>query len=183
MPNPTGMTNISVVLPSFKIVDMRNDLINLPWSSNKNLKWGKRQVSIINKSIVHQALADADAKAINNYHISPNNHISAKGCPHICYHWAIERNGRVIQCNDITDVTWHCAGQNINSIGILVCGDFTGPDHKAKEPTIIQLEMLKQLLYYIKDQWKIRDVYGHCDFGKPVCPGNTIMNFLSSYES
>ena len=147
--------------------------------------WGKRSISMINKIIVHQAMADASTEAIHKYHTGPDSHLKSGGAPRIAYHYTIEKDGTVFKVNSIEDVTWHCRGQNIESIGILMLGNFTGPTYIGKsEPTPEQLKSLGLLLDHLRDTLKFsnKDVFGHCDFGKENCPGNKIMARVKRYR-
>jgi N-acetyl-anhydromuramyl-L-alanine amidase AmpD len=159
---------------------IQNQITKLLWHREK--KWHKRELSIIKNIIVHQELAEGSVKAVNYYHIMPN-HISDTGCPHFCYHFGIEKDGTIIQANELTDITWHTSGQNKNSIGIMLVGDFTGPGHIGEsEPTDKQLQALRWLIIHLTNILQIsrNNVFGHCDFGKLACPGNIVMNFLKN---
>lgn len=166
-----------------EIVDRIKDL---PWHESR--RWSKRALSRINKIIVHQELANGDIDSVNRYHItpSPQNHLSPKGAPHFAYHYGIEKDGTIIQANNLSDITWHCKMQNSVSVGIMVAGDFTGPGHSAGEPEEAQLESIEKLVDYIIDLLPQLDkyhLYGHCDFGKQACPGNTLMAFIEDYKT
>lgn len=158
------------------------NLINkLPWHPTK--KWGTRTVSKIKKIIVHQELGEAEIENVNNYHIK-KNHISADGCPHFCYHYGIRKDGEVVQANELTHVTWHCANQNTVSVGIMLVGNFngTGYDLGTSEPTKEQIKSLEELVKYLQDQLKLtnQDIYGHYHFGKPACPGHTLQKWVEA---
>jgi hypothetical protein len=89
----------------------------LQWNPNRPRWPQKRTLERIDRVILHQSLGHADTTGnrdvfgINNYHISPGNHISAGGCPHICYHHCIDDDGSIYLCNKLTDVVWHCKGR------------------------------------------------------------------------
>ena len=147
--------------------------------------WGYRPESMIEKIIVHQAMSEADTIAIHNYHISENSHIKRGGAPKICYHYTIEKDGKVYLVNDHEDIVWHCKGQNLTSLGILLLGDFAGQDHVGRsKPTEEQLASLRQLLDQLTGELQIapKDVFGHIDFGKPACPGFEVMKFIHKYK-
>jgi len=148
--------------------------------------WGKRPISFITKIIVHQELGEGNTVAVHNYHISDNSHLKKGGAPKIAYHYTIEKDGTVYNVNDLTDVVWHCGKQNIISIGIMLCGDFTGPSHIGKsEPTKAQTRSLKQLLEYLITELRLnkKAIYGHNDFGKDNCPGIVITNVIKEFKS
>lgn len=152
----------------------------------RNPKWGKRLTSSITKIIVHQELGEGDTMAVYRYHISPTSHIKpGVGAPSIAYHYTIEKDGTIYDVNDDTSVTWHTAGQNMRSLGIMLVGDFTGPGHIGKrEPTAEQMDSLTKLLDFLCEQYSVprAAVYGHKDFGKQACPGDTVMKAISAYK-
>ena len=161
----------------------------LPWHPTR--RWSKRSVNTINKVIVHQSMSTGNLLSINNYHISFNNHISKKACPHICYHYCIDKEGSVYKTNPISSTVWHCGKQNTSSIGILVIGNFTGPSYAGSEvPTEIQLAALRYLLLdvllldtKIAPRVGKTDIYGHAEFGKENCPGTVISEFLDRLKA
>jgi len=136
--------------------------------------------------ILHQSLGHADTTGnrdvfgINNYHISPGNHISAGGCPHICYHHCIDDDGSIYLCNKLTDVVWHCKGQNARSIGVMLGGDFAGPGHPGGEPTAAQERAFFALTEYLMATLRLGPsaFFGHRDFGKIACPGDTAYRWI-----
>lgn len=161
------------------MAEIQNMISILPWHPTR--RWGTRQLSSINKIVIHQELGEADVEAVNNYHIKPN-HISSKGCPHLCYHYAIRKNGEIIQANELSSVTWHCKGQNIEAVGIMAVGNFNGPgyDMGTSEPTKEQIESIDFLVQYLQKSLKLtnQDLYGHYQFGKPACPGHTLQKYV-----
>jgi N-acetyl-anhydromuramyl-L-alanine amidase AmpD len=135
-------------------------------------------------------LGDGSIEAVNNYHITPgsNNHLSPNGAPKFAYHYGITKKGEVWQANMLSDVTWHCKTQNTASIGIMVVGDFNGPNHTgtAKKPAKKQLRALENLLNHLVNSAKLNlecvSIYGHSSFGKQNCPGTALENFIIKYR-
>jgi len=162
---------------------IKNKIEKLPWHPER--RWKIRRLEQLNKIIVHQALCDASIDAINHYHIGPN-HLTEKGCPHLCYHYGIEKNGQIIQANRLEEITWHTLGANITGIGILVAGNFSAPGHKLKtgEPTQKQMKALPELCDYLLRSFGLTplELYGHYHFGKRACPGTTIENWIDNYR-
>ena len=160
----------------------------LPWNPSRPRWPQKRELGKIDRVILHQSLGHADTSGnrdvfgINKYHISPGNHISAGGCPHICYHFALDDDGSIYLCNELTDVVWHCAGQNSRSVGVMLVGGFAGPGHEGGEPTAAQEQAFFALAEYLGETLHLPPsaFFGHCDFGKPACPGNTAYAWLES---
>lgn len=163
----------------------------LPWHATRS--WSKRALSSVNKIVVHQSLTPRTRSSfenINNYHITPGgqNHISPNGAPHICYHYGIDADGKVVQFNKLYQSVWHCKGANSTSIGILVLGNFYGPTYEGDEvtPTEAQLSSLEKLLDFLTSEGTVRvdkdKVFGHSAFGKENCPGLAIDKFIEIYN-
>ncbi|MGC9343523.1 MAG: peptidoglycan recognition protein family protein [Bacteroidales bacterium] len=160
-------------------MNIQNKITQLPWHPRR--RWSKRDLAGIQRIIIHQELGEADIKAVNHYHINPN-HITPKGCPHFCYHFGIEKNGDILQVNELSDITWHTPGQNEEGIGIMLTGNFAGPGHliATSKPTPNQIRSLGWLCDYLVHSFILtkRDIFGHCHFGKPACPGTQIQEWI-----
>ena len=156
-----------------------NQINTLPWHSVR--RWSVRDLTGINRIIIHQELGEANVEAVNRYHLKPN-HISKRGCPHFCYHYGIEKTGEIIQANELYHITWHTTGQNDTGIGIMLAGDFSGPGHEAgtSEPTPEQMQSLGELGDYLMKAFSLSnlDIYGHYHFGKPACPGYKVQEWI-----
>jgi len=175
-------------------LDIKDLIKILPYNKDPKRRWNKRIISKISKIVVHQELADGTIESVNNYHITPaeDNHLDKNGAPHICYHFAIRKNGEICQCNELDDVTWHVKNYNTVSIGIMLQGDFDSVDakHKGKnkKPNKDQLDSLKKLLDYLTKELLTRvtnkEIYGHRELqDKPVCPGDELMKFIEEYRN
>ena len=164
------------------MIPITNLIEQLPWHPNR--RWSKRSLNRIDKIIVHQELGEGTVEQVNNYHITAPNHISSKGCPHICYHYCIRKDGEVVQANDLSSITWHCKGENSTAIGIMLVGNFNGPGYSlgTSEPTEAQKTSLKGLVDHLLSGFSLtkQDVYGHYHFGKPECPGYTIQEWVEA---
>jgi len=181
-------TPVAPAVP-FQIIDIVNQL---EWHTTR--RWAKRGLKQIQKIVVHQAYASykkTTLEGVNKYHItpSPDNHLSPNGAPHIAYHYCIIGDGTIYQTNYLSNSTWHCAGENTKSIGILVLGDFHGPTRVGADghPTRNQLVNLERLLNDLIELPELnissQDVYGHKDFGKQNCPGIAVARFLEEYKN
>jgi N-acetyl-anhydromuramyl-L-alanine amidase AmpD len=161
---------------------VKNLIKELPWHAER--VWMKRELTQIDKIIIHQELGESSVENVNTYHISvgPKNHITPQGCPHICYHYGIRKNGEIVQANELSDITWHCKGQNQNSVGIMLQGNFSGPgyDMGSSEPTPEQIHSTEELVdsLLVSLNLKNTDVFGHYQFGKPACPGYVMQDWV-----
>ena len=152
-------------------------------------KYGKRPLSRIKYLVVHQSGKYYEsAETIAEYHITPGpeNHLSEKGAPGIAYHYVIERDGTIKLCNNESALTWHCKNHNTASLGILVNGNFDGPEWKGEElPTLEQIINLDLLLDNLTARYPDAEIKGHGELvkNKINCPGNRVMHELNIYRS
>jgi len=164
---------------------MKNLIKALPWHNSKT--WSKRPIKAINELVVHQTASSSNIEEVNAYHVGLMNHISSTGCPHICYHFVIDKSGELLQVNRISDLVWHAKGHNYHSIGILVLGNFSGPGYiGTEEVSKPQLKGLSVLLTILREKYNIEKsmVVGHCEIAdhKPACPGNNLLTYLNSWR-
>lgn len=156
-----------------------------PWNPRRG-KWDQRDLSVVNKIILHQELGESTGRGVHDYHTSINCHISpGKGTPRICYHFVIEKDGVVYWCNNLDDVVWHTKGQNTSGVGIMLQGDFDGIGHQGKsQPTQAQEESFYELVDMLTSELEIpySEIYGHCDFGKPACPGTIPYTWIENIK-
>ena len=168
-----------------KIVDKINEL---PWHPVR--RWSTRGRGAIRKIVVHQELGNGTIEEVNNYHISPDNHLSSKGCPHFSYHYGIrksENDGEIVQANNLHHVTWHTKGQNTVSVGIMLEGFFKGSGQELGDdgPSKAQMTSLEELVAYLVNTLGLtnQDVYGHYHFGKPACPGYKASEWIETFRN
>ena len=166
-------------MSALEIIDLRDQL---PWNPRKPRWPRQRDIASIDKVILHQELGNGDAAAVNEYHrrYDPRGPAYGRNWPRIAYHFVIEKDGAVEQVNDLTDVTWHCAGQNTHSIGIMLVGNFAGPGHEGGEPTAEQEQAFFALAEYLMETLGLGSdkFFGHCAFGKLACPGDTAYGWI-----
>ena len=162
--------------------------MDLPLNKNYTPEkyWGFRPKSMIDKIIVHQELGEGTTIQVHKYHTSKECHLkNGVGAPKIAYHYTIEKDGTIYKVNEDTDITWHCKGQNLSSLGIMLVGDFTGPTHKGK--SVPTKEQKRSLFFLLRELMKInhierRYIYGHSFFGKENCPGNIVEDMLVEFK-
>ena len=119
---------------------------------------------IIHHSATQDGLVLKDFDAIRNYHINNN------GWRDIGYHYVIEsinNEYKIITGRPEDTDGAHCPGQNTQSIGICLVGNFTNI-----EPPDAQLQTLVYLIKNIWNRYGKLPVYGHKDFHPTSCPGN-----------
>lgn len=157
--------------------------------THKTRKWKQRNLTDIKEIIVHHSATMCrrgrgfnHIKSIARYHITPGNHISKNGCPGICYHWVIDRDGFTYNTSDHTNITWHCKRHNYKSIGICLLGFFSVGKRRPSEE---QINSLHQLLFYLTDNLNLKnkDVFCHRDFRSTLCPGDIVYNFVKDFKT
>jgi N-acetyl-anhydromuramyl-L-alanine amidase AmpD len=87
------------------------------------------------------------------------------------YHFYIDKNGIVTQTRAYTDEGAHTKGQNNQSVGICLAGNFD-----ATLPTPAQVKTLTSLLIKITSDLKIspNEIYPHRKFANKTCYGNKL---------
>jgi len=87
--------------------------------------------------------------------------------------------------NKDTDVVWQCKGGNLDSLGIMLVGDFTGPSHIGKTyPTFTQKKSLFFLLRHLMKEHNVLrvNIRGHSFYGKENCPGYEVEDLLEEFK-
>jgi len=159
---------------------------SLPHHATK--KWPERDSSLIVGVCFHQSLEERGSASGNaKYHVGPN-HISETGLPGLSYTLFVEKDGKAILANGVECKTYsqgykdpENVDENALYIGVCFGGNFSGPGHEGTQaPTLEQMETAKALWEACKSIWHLEDkaIYGHFDFGKPACPGWTLMDFV-----
>ena len=165
--------------PKFRFKDIRSFL-----PVHKTRKWKRRKWNDILEIIVHHSAVPSkiregwqEIRSIAKYHSSPGNHISKRGCPGICYHWVIDRDGIIYKTSDHENITWHCSRHNYKSLGICLLGNFV---KGVQTPTPKQLQSLEKLLSYLLSTLKlnVQSVFCHRDFKNTICPGDLIYYYV-----
>lgn len=139
-------------------------------------KLPEKEVEIMNKPckiIIHHSLTkDGD---VVDYDAMKRYHVNKKGWRDIGYHYVIEKVGdsyKIIKGRDEKMIGAHTKGENANSIGICLVGNFD-----IAPPTKEQLEKLYELLQDIFKRHGMLPIFGHCNFPDPktghrkTCPG------------
>lgn len=127
-----------------------------------------------NKIILHHTGGtDANPLADTSHHtleIIKNGHV-ARGFTDVGYNWVIEKTGKVRKGRDETKDGAHTLGQNSQSIGICIVGNFD-----ATYPTKEQEDALVGLLGQTMKKYSLtpEDVHYHREYANKTCPGRNI---------
>ena len=107
---------------------------------------------------------------IDRYHKSRTFPISSMGY-YVGYHWVVERDGTVKQAREENEIGAHDTGENLNSIGICLAGDFN-----VHTPTLEQTAAAARLLGEIRARWSIpiTRIEPHRWDDQTDCPGRLL---------
>jgi len=126
-----------------------------------------------NKIIVHHS-ADISPEPqfdkVNLYHKKRWSFISEFGY-YVGYHYFIEQDGAVMHARADNEEGAHTIGQNTQSIGICLAGNFN-----IETPTAQQRNALCRLLEQLLESWQIPDneIYPHRAFAQTNCYGTML---------
>lgn len=105
---------------------------------------------------------------IDAYHKTRDFPLSSLGF-YVGYHYLIEYDGSIRQTRKETEIGAHDTGENTNSIGICLAGDFTG-----QLPTTAQSVAAATLTGQIMKRWKlpVQRIEPHRWDDTTACPGD-----------
>lgn len=109
-------------------------------------------------------------KGINNWHRKKGFPKSKLGY-YVGYHYLIEYSGKVIQTREENEQGFHTRGQNQNSIGICMSGNFS-----LMTPSEKQEQNIKLLITKIMRRWNIpaEKIQPHRQYSATECPGKLL---------
>lgn len=138
----------------------KNIADNLTRHASKS--YPQRKAYQIERILVHHSLTTTgSAAAYARYHVRNN------GWPGIAYYMVIDPDGTRNICLNLTDIGYHCRGQNTKGIGICLTGNFDETD-----PTPQQIESLAGAIVDLREQLgRNLPVSGHNEFSAKTCPG------------
>ena len=126
----------------------------------------------INKIIVHHS---ASGSAVTTVEKIRKWHVEGNGWSDIGYHFVIYPTGEVHTGRPMSRTGAHCKGHNKGSIGICVAGNFEVEPTQEKQEAAL-FDLIDKLCKKHKITWK--EVYGHKELGKTLCPGTSLFKAL-----
>jgi len=124
-------------------------------------------INKLKKIILHHSAISTTAMALQ-FNAIKAGHIR-NGWGDIGYHYLIERNGVVMTGRNRKYQGAHCYGQNGDSIGICLAGNF-----QYEKPSLAQIESLKRLLSTLKKEIGDLPLTFHRNYRNTSCPGKNI---------
>lgn len=170
--------------------DARTALKNNPRAK----QWKKRDVAALKGMVWHQELGWGSIESVAAYHTGKESHLAAGGVRSIAYTFAVRRDGQVVLCNDFDLAVWsqgfkgRPGDENAEFMSVMFEGLFTGPgvtDPSAGHPNDDQLLAGLALWRICREgwDWSVADLYGHFQFGKPACPGQTLQTVVEAVRA
>lgn len=130
--------------------------MTLEFNMNKLVRQDTKK---IDKIILHHSCGHGTVEDVHNIH-------RRNGWAGIGYHFYITRDGVVHTGRLIQFVGSHCKGNNTNSIGICLEGDF-----RKEQPTKAQLQALRNVVKQLMEDYpNIKRVFNHKDLMATECP-------------
>ncbi|HKK77087.1 MAG TPA: peptidoglycan recognition family protein [Saprospiraceae bacterium] len=131
----------------------------------KGKSYEKRALEQIDRIVIHHsATNDGSPEAYALYHVE------TRGWPGIGYHFVIQKDGGIYQTNRLETISYHVSGQNTNSIGICLTGNYD-----QQQPPIAQLQACAQLIASLRQNFvQELTLRAHADFSAKSCPGKNI---------
>ncbi len=116
------------------------------------------------------SIQDNQSPHINEWHKARAFPISSLGY-YIGYHFVIEKNGSVFKARETNEIGAHDAGENIDSIGICLAGDFNkGLPTRAQELSMRVVVLELMLKYGIS----LNAIEPHRRDDATDCPGKNL---------
>ena len=127
----------------------------------------------INKIIVHHTAYSSDdpqVMLVDDWHEQRGFPVSKTGS-HVGYHYFIERDGTQMQCRFDDEVGAHDKGENLNSIGIGLAGNFN-----IEMPTAKQEKALGEMLVMLttRHNLNVLDIEPHRINDNTLCYGSKL---------
>ncbi len=129
----------------------------------------------ISKIYIHHSVLPRDQSIVEIRKI----HL-ARGFSDVGYHFIIDGKGEILKARPIERIGAHVRGDNLNSVGICICGNF-----EEQQPFISQLEGLKKLILSLYEKFGKLQIFGHKDYSKAstLCPGRYLYQLLPEIRS
>jgi len=170
----------------------------LPQHATKSFRKRTAPSDILGVCTHHSASKNQDPARTAAYHVGAN-HVSATGCPGLLYSFAISaavEPTKVILANSLDSATWsqgkaddgrhpeYSGDENRHLVSVLVMGDFSEAFRRgaSADPSPSQLSRWRKVTSWLEELFGFdaAGYFGHFDFGKAACPGQTLRHLISS---
>ena len=129
----------------------------------------------ISKIYVHHSALpiDKSLSEIRKLHL-------ARGFEDVGYHFIIDGKGEILQGRPIEEMGAHVKRDNVESVGICVCGNF-----EEEQPLLSQIDALGKLISSLCQRFGKLQILGHRDYSESdtLCPGRYLYQLLPELRS
>lgn len=150
-----------------------NKIIDLSYFYSGDKSQRSRNINTINGITIHHSASTNDNSIREIYDIQHEKFIKIG----VCYTFIIRKNGDIIKCHKFNEFVSHAPNANTSDISICIDGNFD-----IENPTNAQIESLKYLIKYIKNQFNITKIRGHQDVpgNATACPGKNLEEIIKT---
>ena len=125
-------------------------------------RYALRSSKFLRGIVIHHSAGRGTPQQVARYHVEK------LGWPGIGYHYMIGSGGTIYKVNNVSTLSYHCAGSNKVSIGVCLIGNF-----EIEEPTKEQLTALHELVTILRNSTQNKLwVKGHRELTATDCPGH-----------
>lgn len=178
------------------MVDIRESIqtANERYDTNR-YNWPIRLLSeVLGQCTHHNASSNvSEPSKTAGYHTSKKNHITpGRPLPSIVYPICIPENGKVLITGDILSRTYAQAygggpgDENLHLVAVLVMGGFKAPGYRgySEAPTNAQMVAHTKACQWLGElaDFGPEGNFYHAHFGKPQCPGYTLMKKIDGWR-
>ena len=118
--------------------------------------------------VIHHTASSADVTVENIHEMHLANNWVGIGYSIVVYPDGSIHEGRPLDCSGA-----HCEGENGHSIGVNLVGNF-----ELYSPTPEQIESLKEVIKYLREQYGDIEIAGHYEYNATACPGANLKALL-----
>jgi len=145
--------------------------MKMPTIKDTGIKYDLSRMANLRKQDIKQIIIHHTAAAVDQSAANINNfHINNRGWAGIGYHFLVRHDGTIEKGRPLTKQGVHTSGQNHNSIGVCLTGNFSTEDAlKRPEQFDAAIGLVAWLLYWLNRQVPLNR---HRDHNRTECPGN-----------
>ena len=131
-----------------------------------NGKLTKRRITDL--VVIHHTASASDLTVEDIHRMHVGNGWVGIGYNVVIYPDGSIHEGRPLDCSGA-----HCEGENSHSVGVNLVGNF-----ELYPPTPEQIESLKEVIKYLREQYGDVEISGHYEYNATACPGANLKVLL-----
>ena len=118
--------------------------------------------------VIHHTASASDLTVEDIHRMHVGNGWVGIGYNVVIYPDGSIHEGRPLDCSGA-----HCEGENSHSVGVNLVGNF-----ELYPPTPEQIESLKEVIKYLREQYGDVEIAGHYEYNATACPGDNLKALL-----